>query len=236
MSVLTLVRHGQARAFEKDSDRLSETGELQCRALGAYWIRHQSRFDVCVRGSLTRHRQSEEHVRAAGFELPETVVDPGWNEYDAGSILEKLGPVLVAQDDGFAARKTEFDAMGKGPERNRYFQRMFEILMRAWLEGRVQAEGVEPFAVYRDRVVAALRRIVEDQGSNRSVVVFTSGGPIGICVQQALRAPDSSFLDVNWRIRNCSLTEFTFSKGRISLDTFNNLTHLDTGRSLWTWR
>ena len=33
MSTLTVVRHGQARPFEKNSDCLSETGEQQARAL-----------------------------------------------------------------------------------------------------------------------------------------------------------------------------------------------------------
>jgi broad specificity phosphatase PhoE len=111
---------------------------------------------------------------------------------------------------------------------------MLETLMDAWLNGRIEADGVETFAAYRDRVAGALRRIVEAEGSNRNVVVFTSGGPVGLCVQRVLRAPETAFLDVNWRIRNCSVSEFTFSKKRISLDSLNVLSHLR--RDLWTWR
>ena len=230
MSTLTLVRHGQARPFEKDSDRLSDLGFVQAAALGEYWVQKNIAFDQAIRGSLTRHLQTAE---AAGFE--EAEIDPGWDEYDAGAILQHLGPMLAKADAAFAQRKSAFDALpANSTDRNRYFQKMLESLMDAWLAGRVTAPGVETFDAYRERVLAALRRVVDGEGSNRNVVVFTSGGPIGLCVQSTLRAPDAAFLELNWRVRNCALTEFTFSKGRISLDSLNVLSHLE--RESWTWR
>ena len=78
----------------------------------------------------------------------------------------------------------------------------------------------------RDRVRAGLRRIQEGP-ADRRVVLFTSGGPIGILVQLALNAPERSFLDVNWRVRNCSITEFVFSRERFTLDSFNAIPHLE---------
>ena len=88
---------------------------------------------------------------------------------------------------------------------------------------------------FRERVLASLDAILSGAGG-RNVVVFTSGGPIGVCVQQSLGAPVEAFLALNWRIRNASVTEFTFGGGgRISLDAFNGLSHLDD-RSMWSWR
>ena len=81
---------------------------------------------------------------------------------------------------------------------------------------------------------AALRAVM-DGPSGRDVVVVTSGGPIGMCVREALGAPAKAFLDVNWRMRNASMTEFTFSSSRFTLDTLNGLPHLED-RALWTWR
>jgi broad specificity phosphatase PhoE len=57
--------------------------------------------------------------------------------------------------------------------------------------------------------------------------VFTSGGVIGLAVQTALDAPAAQALAINWRVRNASLTEFTFGKGRLAFDCFNALPHLD---------
>jgi hypothetical protein len=41
-------------------------------------------------------------------------------------------------------------------------------------------------------------------------------------------------LEVNWRVRNCSLTEFVFTKDRFTLDSFNALPHLENP-ALWTY-
>jgi len=45
-------------------------------------------------------------------------------------------------------------------------------------------------------------------------------------VQRALRAPKPVALELNWRVRNTSLTEFVFGRDRLSLDFFNTMPHL----------
>lgn len=231
MSTLTLVRHGQATPFEKVTDRLSEAGREQSRLLAQYWQRHGIRFSEVVRGSLERHRQTAEELGIA----EDAKVDPGWNEYAADGILHLLTPVLASRDAAFARLVAASEEARGGPDRNRHFQRMMEVLMDAWLAGEVEAEGAESFAAFQSRVVAALRSVREGP-SGRDVLVITSGGPIGLCVQQALGAPDKAFLDVNWRMRNTGITEFTFSATRFTLDTLNGLPHLVDERQLWTWR
>ena len=232
MSTLTLVRHGQATPFEKITDRLSETGIQQARLLGEYWRRQGVKFHQIVSGSLTRHRQTLEAIGFTAGAPP--MFDPGWNEYRADEILAKLSPALEARDEGYAKLAAASREAIAGPERNRHFQRMMEVLMDAWLEGSVTATGVESFNDFEVRVRKALRAVMEGP-SGRDVVVVTSGGPIGFCVQQALSAPAKAFLDVNWRMRNTSITEFTFSSSRFTLDTMNCLPHLED-RRLWTWR
>jgi len=229
MSTLTLVRHGQATPFEKITDRLSDTGVVQARLLGEYWRRHGVTFHEVVCGSLTRHRQTLEATGIGGI----VRFDPGWNEYRADEIVGKLSPVLEASDPAYSRLAAASREAMADPERNRHFQRMLEVLMEAWLGGAV-AEGVETFAAFEARVVNALRTVLAGP-SGRDVLVITSGGPIGLCVQRALNAPVKAFLDVNWRMRNASITEFRFSSTRFTLDTMNGLPHLED-RALWTWR
>jgi len=197
MSTLTVVRHAQARPFEKDSDRLSEIGDLQARALGEYWARNGTAFDEVWSGTLQRHRQTAE------LALGQTgKISADWNEYDVAGVLGK-------RPDAFADPRA--------------FQKEFEIAMQNWLAG--SAQGGEPWTAFRDRVLRGLRAIVQGP-SNRRVALFTSGGPIGVLVQTALDAPARSFLEVNWRVRNCSITELVFRADRISLDSFNGIPHL----------
>jgi predicted solute-binding protein len=54
-------------------------------------------------------------------------------------------------------------------------------------------------------------------------------------VQHALQAPAQSFLDINWRVRNCSVTEFVFDRRRLTLDNFNGIPHLEDA-ALRTYR
>jgi broad specificity phosphatase PhoE len=204
MSTLTVVRHGQARPFDSNPDQLSALGEEQARMLGEYWKRVGVAFDEVRSGSLRRQRQTAE--LAVG---PPQISDD-WNEYDANGILHNFAPPY------------ELEA---GADRNRKFQKVFEPAMLAWLAA-AEHPTVETWGVFRARVLRALRRL-QDGPSNRNVVLFTSGGPISVLVQAAIRAAERSFLEVNWRVRNCSITEFTFSRERLSLDSFNALPHLE---------
>jgi broad specificity phosphatase PhoE len=71
--------------------------------------------------------------------------------------------------------------------------------------------------------------------SGQSIGVFTSGGVIGVAVQSVLQAPEIKAAELNWRIHNGSVTQFTFSKGRIALDSFNDTAHF-TDPALLTYR
>ena len=234
MAQLILVRHGQATPFEEITDRLSPLGETQSRKLAEFWIRNQVVFDEVYIGSLVRQRRTAELVGEAftahGRAWPELQVIPELNEYDADSVVKHFAPQLAARDPQFRLL-VEAVECGGDPDQNRRFQRMFEALMNRWITGELDSLEVESWHSFRDRVRRALRSITGGAGprpaKGRRVAAFTSGGPIGVAVQIALDAPDRTGLEVNWRVRNCSLTEFVFSGERLSLDSFNAIPHLD---------
>ncbi|MEO8028862.1 MAG: histidine phosphatase family protein [Bryobacteraceae bacterium] len=229
MSDLTLVRHGQARSFQADPDHLTEMGFAQAKRLGEVWAEAGVTFDEVHSGSLRRHRQTEETVAAVYAKLgkpwPHAIVNPDWNEYDAEGVMRELRPALAASDERFRVLGEDAARHHGTPEQNRYFQRMFEVLMQAWLEGAVLVDGAEPFAAFHGRVNRAVDQLMASSG-NKRVAVFSSGGPVGVCVQRAVRAPDRAFLDVNWRVRNCSLSQWVYSRDRFTLDAFNSVAHL----------
>ena len=225
MSTLTLIRHGQAKSFDRENV-LTPLGEKQAARLACYWLQRGIQFDEVWSGTLARQAGTEQAVadgfRAAGQPWPETTRDRGWNEYDAAGVLGHFVPA----DPGLAALAATYKAARGGPEEARAFQRMLQAAMSGWLEDRLQAEGVEPWPAFRDRVSAAIGGIMSGPPGRR-VAVFTSGGVIGFAVHLAMKAPSTSFLEMNWRIRNCSVTEFLFDKDRLTLDSFNGIPHLD---------
>jgi len=202
MSTLVLVRHAQATPFEKITDQLSKTGEQQSILLGEYWRQRGITFDEVYCGTFQRHIRTAELVGIGKFEC-----NDAFNEYSADRILRALPDFAPAED-------------------NRHLQKMFDTAMPQWIAGTLQAPGLETFREFRERVIGGLRSIIEADRPSRRVAVFTSGGPIGIAVQTTLKAPDAMAIELNWRIRNCSLTEFLFTRNRISLDTFNATPHL----------
>lgn len=230
MSTLTLVRHAQARAFERDSDRLTPLGEQQAALLGEWWRARGVAFTEVYCGTLERQRRTAE---LAGAGEPQSL--PEWNEYDAPGILRELAPRLAAANVEFAHLAESFERHRQSPEANRHFQRMFEELMTRWRNDEIGVPEVESFAAFHARVNGALRAIVENDAPGRRVLVITSGGPIGAAVQSALSAPAAAAIELNWRVRNCSITEFLFSKRRVSLDSFNAIPHLPDP-TLVTWR
>jgi broad specificity phosphatase PhoE len=202
MSTLVLVRHAQATPFEKITDQLSKIGEHQSARLGEYWRQRGIAFDEVYSGTFQRHIHTAE---LAGFSQIERC--DAFNEYSADRILRAL-PDFAPPGD------------------NRHLQGMLDRAMPQWIAGTLQAPGLESFREFRERVTGALRKILDADQPSRRVVVFTSAGPIGVAVQTALKAPEAMAIELNWRIRNCSLTEFVFTRGRVSLDSFNLTPHL----------
>jgi broad specificity phosphatase PhoE len=200
MSTLVLVRHAQATIFDEDSDKLSEIGKRQAIALGEFWKARNIRFDEVYSGTLKRHARTAELAGFAQFEAR-----PEFNEYDANGILG-------------AGRRNVKD--------NRELQKLFDEMVPRWIAGTLEAPGVETWQVFRERVQRGFRGILEADRPSRRVVVFTSGGPIGVAVQTVVGAKEPMAMELNWRIRNCSLTEFIFTRSRVSLDTFNATPHL----------
>jgi broad specificity phosphatase PhoE len=231
MSRLILVRHGQAAAFTPDSDALTELGKRQAARLGEYLAARRTQVDEVHTGTLQRQIETEQIAgaafRAAGLPWPEAQRLAGWNEYDASAIMGRLAPLLSARDERFAALVADFERNRAARDRNRYFQRMFEALMERWVGGELGDDAVEPFAAFHARV-CAVREAILTRAASRTVLVFTSGGPIGACVQLAVQAPPAVAVHLNWRVKNGSITEFLFSPGRLSLDAFNAVPHLDT--------
>ena len=239
MSQLLLIRHGQATPFEADTDRLSALGEDQARAVGAYLLASGMLPSRVVHGPLLRQtRTAELAAQAAGNGWPAPQTLPGLAEYDGDGLFRLLAPKLAEQNPEFAALSCEAQERREFPDRNRSFQKLMEALLDSYLLGQISDPQVESWADFQARVRAATADILASvNGSTvtgNTVLAFTSGGVIGSVVADVLGAPDAAALKLNWRVRNVSITRLTFGSGRVSLDTFNETSHLTP--DLLSWR
>ncbi|WP_291431453.1 histidine phosphatase family protein [Deinococcus sp.] len=231
MSELILIRHGQATPFEADTDRLSPLGEQQARTVGEALHAAGVRPTHVLHGSLVRQLRSAQLAHQPGW--PGATPEPRLAEFDGDGLAAHLAPILAGRDPAFSALAAGVNAHTGGPERNRAFQTYLEALAAAWQAGTLTDSRVEPWAVFRARVQAALADMLR-LSSGSTVLAFTSGGVIGLTVALTLDAPDASALALNWRVKNASVTRLTFGGGRVSLDTFNETHHLPP--HLHSWR
>ena len=72
-----------------------------------------------------------------------------------------------------------------------------------------------------------MNKVMTENGRGKTVLVFTSGGPISAAFQMATGISDAGTLRVVWHIVNTSVSTFVYSGEQISLTTFNNRAHLD---------
>jgi broad specificity phosphatase PhoE len=239
MSTLALVRHGQASFFSDNYDQLSPLGQQQARLLGEYWVKRNVRFDEVFSGP--RVRQIETAALAgqvfvqAGLRWPEPQCLPELDEHHVDQLIKLKMPEIAGAFPQVGAMHAAYVAAETPSDKHRSFQLMFEQLVRLWLEGQVEAPGVEPWRAFHDRVRAGVQRITESQQRGRNVVAFTSVGAVTVSLQMALDCTDRTAFDLGWRLRNASITDFVFSRERLTLEGFNAYPHLEDP-ALWSYR
>jgi broad specificity phosphatase PhoE len=219
MGMLHLVRHGQARFASEDYDRLSELGQRQCQALGRWYAARGQRFGAVLTGTLTRHRQSLAALGDGFGALPAAKELPALNEYDSEALLRAaLAEPALAPREPLPAATT--------PEGYRAHFRLLRQALAAWTAGTLVAEGLPAHASWRAGIAAALDHVrTQCEGD---VLLVSSGGPIATATAHVMGAPGEAWIELNLRLRNSALTEFSVSPKRQVLHSFNTLPHLGT--------
>ena len=229
MSYLFLVRHGQASFLEPDYDKLSAKGEAQSRMLGEYWAQQRMVFDRAYSGPRVRQRETARIVgdifKKAGLAWPEVEIRDEFDEFQAETVMERAVPPLVESDQHVHALHHAYQNADGREQKFKTFQKLFEVVIDRWAEGELVVPGIEPWVAFRARVQEGLSRLVNGS-KGQCVVVFSSGGPIGVAMQKALRLSTGATLRCAWMMRNAAFSEFLFSKDRFTLSSYNSYPHL----------
>ena len=229
MSSLFLVRHGQASFLERDYDKLSAKGEQQSCMLGEYWAGLKLGFDQVYSGPKIRQRETArlvgEAYKSAGLPWPEPVVLPEFDEFQAEIVMERSLPALIESDSDIQRMHQAFKGAQTRPEQFKTFQRIFEVVIGRWADGKLPLDGIEPWADFSARVQRGLAKFPENGNRGQHIAIFSSGGPVGVAMQRALDLSTEATLKAAWMVRNCSYSEFLFSAGRFTLSSYNATPH-----------
>ena len=223
MGSIFVVRHGQAAFGTDNYDRLTALGKAQCRHLGEYLAERGIKMDALFMGGLTRHRESLEALlegyasRAGAPSAASAEVFAVLNEYDPDAVVVAFGGQRMGAHQAAEARD---------PHVVRQHFRLLRDALAAWAEGRTAPLGMPSFMQFQYDANDVLR-IARERYTDGNVVIVTSGGPIGAIVAATLQSPPAIAVDLNLRIRNASLSEFSSSARRHHLVSFNSVAHLE---------
>jgi broad specificity phosphatase PhoE len=231
VSLLHLVRHGQASFFAANYDQLSPLGQLQAQRLGEFLANRGTRFDAVFTGPAVRQRTTTEIVlntmTALGHPCPEPVILEGLNEHSGDKLLSKPhAKAFFENRPELAGLERAFRESVEPDDVQKNFQKLFEAVVLRWTSGDLVVPGVEMWQEFHNRARKAIESIIADPARGRTVLAVSSVGPISVAVQTALKTSIPVSLDLGWRLRNASVTTFLYSHGRVTLDSFNSIAHL----------
>lgn len=217
VSVLYLVRHGQASFGTEDYDRLSARGKDQSRALGANLKRSGMSPARITSGSMKRQLQTARcATEAAAWGTP-LDTDSGWDEFNASELIN-----VLPENDPNA--KTDARA----------FQRLLERASTRWASKGHDADYSETFGEFTRRVDEALDRALDSLGSGECAVVVSSSGAISWAAARLLDGGFPQWLALNRVTVNSGVTKIVAGSSGKTLVAFNEHGHLP--RSWITYR
>jgi broad specificity phosphatase PhoE len=224
MSHIFFVRHAQASFGHDDYDRLSDLGVRQAGILGDYLAKRRLTFDAVYSGSMERQIHTAQAVISrlskAGVHS-ELRMSSEFDEYDSSSITRSQLADLIREDPSVPHAPKDLFADPKA------FQKIFERAVLRWVSGDHPIQGVETWSSFNRRIQAGVRRVMEENGRDKTIAVFTSGGPISAVMKLALNLSDEKTIQLSWQIQNTAVSTFMYNEKDFTLSSFNSVAHLE---------
>jgi broad specificity phosphatase PhoE len=232
MSMLYLVRHGQASAGTHDYDRLSPIGQRQSELLGQWWQSQGFIPDAAHHGSLVRQRHTASLALSAHNNI-ECQEHSGLNEYDHrvidlhyGGGFQSDNPESMTFEDyaGIMAKWRDSDSQSHLD--NAGDKQSIDSPTPGDQQAIADKAAIEPWSDFKLRGWQTIRALHKPGEKKRHEVYFTSGGVIATLLSTILDLDFAHTIDAIWRIRNTSITTLHFDGEIARLVDFNTVPHL----------
>ncbi|WOJ96557.1 histidine phosphatase family protein [Congregibacter brevis] len=235
MASIYLIRHGQASFGAENYDELSPLGRLQATLTGEYLARTGVVFDAAYSGSLERQKDTASLALASQTGSVSATVDARLDEVRNDEHLEYLLPKVVETRPEIKA------IVDQGLDSSKRFQKVIEAVFNYWVSPECDEPNIQSWAEYSEGVHGVLRDIITNEGSGKTIGVFTSGGTIATLTAAVLKLPGSATYQFYEPVFNCSVTQIFYRADQVSLSYFNDCSFLreqsaSRGEKLVTYR
>ncbi len=223
MSVLYLVRHGQA-SFDWDNyDALSPLGFQQAERLGKQLAVMALKPDSVITGDMRRHRETAETALTTASLPTRWDTDAQLNEYNHEDVIAQHWPL-------FGDKPALQDWVASQPNAEAQIVGKFVESIAHWQQGTYAYQ--EGWQAFRERVEKWFAQRCHAAKGNE--VVFTSGGVIAVILMRLWQKDVNSFLPVSRMLANTSVTRIAISRGQPRVASVSEQLHLS--RQLITYR
>ncbi len=220
MATIYLIRHGQASFGAEDYDKLSELGCRQAAVVGEYLRDSNVHFDAVYSGDLSRQRET---ARLAIASQPREVphyIDARFNEIQNDAQLKCLMPEVLKINPTIQA------LVEKGLSSSKDYQKVIDAVFNYWVSPVCKDPRIQSWAEFSGGARQAIADVIREQGSGKTVGIFTSGGTLATIVAQVLGLGGEQTYQFYEPILNCSVTQLFYNRSKISLSYFNDCSFL----------
>lgn len=226
MSVVLLVRHGQANFGLGTYDRLSDHGALQAARVGEVLRERGVRVARVLSGDQERQRDTAQVIAHTLGVSDGVQIDRRWNEYDHMPLIARVKPM-------YRKRWLMVADLARSGDPNRRLQDIIDTALQAWVTSDQlvtsapaprQPDATESFAQYQQRIEAALDDVSRADGTS---VVVSSAGTITAAIAPLIGVPASAWPAMHRVVVNASITKVVRGRRGVSLISYNEHGHLE---------
>ena len=171
----------------------------------------------------------QEAYAKAGRSLPSPILLPELAEHHGPEVLAAIMPEFIEKFDKAKAWSQMVKAQPELARKNHL--RIFHYFMEIWAKGELgikHPSHLQDWTTFRKCVSQGVEKIISDEARGLTVAAFTSGGTVSAAMGHALEMTNEErIIELNGKVKNTSITSFLFSKGRIALQSFNEVAHLE---------
>ena len=199
---------------------MSKKGVKQSIVLGKKLLKQKISFDTTIIGPLKRHQQTFDGINEGyGGDLQDPLIIEEFAENQLMDIAQHFIPKMLNTDKNL---KEIFNSVPFW-KRKRKFLEYFNIIAKQWIHNELDLseKGFESYDDFRKRVRKAITKVSSIMSENSNTMVVSSGGAITGVYAECHPLAVEEIMDLNFKIKNASITLFKKENETFTLDSFN---------------
>lgn len=207
---LYLVRHAQAGDIKSNYDVLSEYGKYQSQKLGKYFLENDLKFDLWIRGTLNRHKETMQLIqKEMGIEQNELVLD--CLDEISENTFKNLLKYYLEKDKLLQHLFKQLQNSNDLSKSKEIYILILKNIFKNWIYDTTNPIS---YSHYKSKVLQILEDLKQFATHHhlKNILIISSGTPISILLGYVFGLTDEQSLNWMKKIYNTSISVFTVKK------------------------